>query len=110
MLALIYCCCVVLLQHLVNGLTGQVEQSPLIIISSTLAIAALFQPLRQRIQKIIDRRFYRRKYDAARTLADFSVALRDQGRREPVTGALRGGGSGDDAANTCLVMAAHARI
>jgi hypothetical protein len=78
MLALIYFGCVVLLQHLVNGLTGQVGQSPLIIVASTLAIAALFHPLRRRIQKIIDRRFYRRKYDAARTLADFSATLRNE--------------------------------
>src|SRR5205807_9435490 len=77
-LALIYFGCVVLLQHLVNGVTGQVGQSPLVIVSSTLAIAALFQPLRRRIQKIIDKRFYRRQYDAARILADFSVTLRNE--------------------------------
>jgi hypothetical protein len=77
-LALIYFGCVVLLQHLVNGVTGQVGQSPLIIVASTLAIAALFHPLRRRIQKIIDRRFYRRKYDAARILADFSITLRNE--------------------------------
>jgi hypothetical protein len=77
-LALLYFGCVVLLQHLVNGVTGQLGQSPLIIVASTLAIAALFQPLRRRIQRIIDRRLYRRKYDAARTLADFSATLRNE--------------------------------
>lgn len=77
-LALIYFGCVVLLQHLVNGLTGQAGQSPLIIVGSTLAIAALFQPLRRHIQRIIDRRFYRHKYDAARTLAAFSATLRNE--------------------------------
>jgi len=77
-LALIYFGCVVLLQNLVNGLTGQAGQSPLIIVGSTLAIAALFQPLRRRIQAIIDRRFYRRKYDAARTVEAFSATLRNE--------------------------------
>jgi hypothetical protein len=78
LLALIYFGCVVLLQNLVNGLTGQVGQSPILIVGSTLAIAALFQPLRRRIQRIIDRRFYRRKYDTARTLAAFSATLRNE--------------------------------
>ncbi len=78
MLGLIYSGVVVLSQRLMGALTGEVGQSPLAIIASTLAIAALFQPLLRRVQVFIDRRFYRRKYDAARTLAAFSATLRDE--------------------------------
>jgi hypothetical protein len=77
-LVLIYVGLIIGLQALVSALTGQISQSPVVIVISTLAIAALFQPLRHRIQNIIDRRFYRSKYDAARTLAAFSATLRDE--------------------------------
>ncbi len=78
LLALVYSGLVIGLQSLSHLITGQVSQSPVVIVASTLAIAALFHPLRKRIQAIIDHRFYRRKYDAAKTVAAFSATLRNE--------------------------------
>ncbi len=78
LLALLYFGLVFSLQALMHLITGQFSQSPIVIVASTLVIAALFQTLRQRTQKIIDRRFYRSKYDAAKIIANFSSTLRSE--------------------------------
>jgi hypothetical protein len=76
MLVGVYVGTIVVLQGLVRALTGQESQLP--IVASTLTVAALLNPLRRRLQGFIDRRFYRRKYDARKTLEAFSAKLRDE--------------------------------
>jgi hypothetical protein len=76
MLAVLYVGSVVLLQYTSRALTG--GESQLAIVASTLMIAALFNPLRRRIQNLIDRGFYRTKYDARKTLSAFSKTLREE--------------------------------
>jgi hypothetical protein len=87
-LALIYIGGVATVQTTFRALTGQEQQPQLAIVVSTLVIAALFAPLRRRIQSFIDRRFYRRKYDARKTLEAFSAKLRDETDLDALNGEL----------------------
>jgi len=77
-LALVYFGGVATSEAIFRALTGQEQQPQIAVVVSTLVIAALFTPLRRRIQRFIDRRFYRRKYDARKTLEAFSSKLRDE--------------------------------
>jgi hypothetical protein len=88
MLALIYVGSVVGMQAIFRAVTGQ--ESTLAVVASTLAIAALFNPLRRRVQAFVDRRFYRSRYDARKTLEAFSAKLRDQTDLEALNDSLVG--------------------
>jgi hypothetical protein len=83
LLGLVYFGAVTLFQSLFEAITG--EQSPIAIVISTLVIAALFSPLRGRIQNVINRRFYRRRYDAEKALADFGLTVREEVDLESLT-------------------------
>jgi hypothetical protein len=86
MLVAFYVIGVVGLQAILRVLSGQ--ESTLAVVASTLAIAALFNPLRRRVQAFVDRRFYRKKYDARKTLEVFSSRLRDETDLETLSGDL----------------------
>ena len=88
MLVTIYFGGVATMQLISRALTGQEQQPQFAVVISTLTIAALFNPLRHRIQSFIDRRFYRRKYDATKTLEGFSTKLRDETDLEVLRGDL----------------------
>jgi hypothetical protein len=77
-LAAVYVACVIAAQAITTALTGQRSLPPPAIVASTLLIAALFQPFRALLQRVIDRRFYRRRYDASKTLATFGQTLRGE--------------------------------
>lgn len=86
LLALVYFGSVILLQRMFEALSG--EQSEIKTVLSTLVIAVLFVPLRNRIQNLIDQRFYRKKYDAQQVLQDFANTVRDETDLEKLTARL----------------------
>ncbi len=87
LLALTYFGLVIVLQSVFTAITGQ-QQNDFVTVASTLALAALFNPVRRRVQDVIDRRFYRKKYDAAKTLAAFAATCRDETDLDKLTARL----------------------
>jgi hypothetical protein len=87
LLALVYFGVVIVGQQLASSLTGSPE-SPLVVVISTLVVASLFNPLRKRVQAFIDRRFYRRKYDATQILTAFTETARDETQLDRLAPAL----------------------
>jgi hypothetical protein len=90
LLLLVYFGGVTATQAIFQTYTGQEELPQLVIVASTLVIAALFNPLRRRVQGFVDRRFYRRKYDAEKTLAAFNARLREETELEMLSGDVVG--------------------
>jgi hypothetical protein len=90
LLAVVYFGGVTATEAIVRTLTGQEQQPQLAVLVSTLVIAALFNPLRRRIQAFTDKRFYRSKYDARKTLESFSAKLRDETDLDALSGDLTG--------------------
>ncbi len=86
LLALVYFGGIVVLQGIFTTITG--AESPIAVVASTLAIAGLFLPLRRRVQDFIDKRFYRRKYNAAKVIADFAATARDETDLDALTARL----------------------
>ncbi len=87
LLALVYFGLIIVLQSAFTAITGQ-QQNEFVTVLSTLAIAALSLPLRRRVQDVIDRRFYRKKYDAAKVLAEFAATARDEVELDKLTARL----------------------
>jgi hypothetical protein len=90
MLTLVYFAAIVGLQSLIQAVHFSTRQSPLVIVASTLFIAALFRPVRRRTQNLVDARFYRRKYDAGAILDDFSATLQNEWDLETIEHQLLG--------------------
>jgi hypothetical protein len=84
----VYAACVLGAQKIIAALTGDVGAEPVVIVATTLLVAALFRPLRAGLQALVDRRFYRSKYDAARTIAGFSATLRQETELDALQGRL----------------------
>jgi divalent metal cation (Fe/Co/Zn/Cd) transporter len=105
LLAIVYFGGVTATEAVFRTLSGQQQQPQLAVVVSTLVMAALFIPLRRRIQSFIDRRFYRRKYDVRKTLENFSAKLRDETYLEALNSDWWSG-EGDDAACACVCVVA----